>query len=155
MPVCGMRLSAALLVLTAISSSASGEVFDDNTVQRIVGSEIREDEVAAAVDEEQVVVAIENTSENVGKVRKTTSVEQVDIVFLSDATPAEGGPPRKLAKALETHKADITRLQQEIEGNALLFHAINSRRLLDSDLLAMEFRPSGGVIIYAAAKPPG
>lgn len=155
MPVCGMRLSAALLVAAAMSTAASGEVFDDNTVQRIVGSEIREDEMAAAVDEDQVVVAIENTAENVGKVRKTTSVEQVDIVFLSDAAPAQGGPPRKLAKALEAHKADIASLQKEIEGNALLFHAINSRRLLAGDLLAIEFRPSGRVVIYAAAKPPG
>lgn len=150
-----MRLSAALLVVTAMSTTVSGEVFDDDTIQRIVGSEIREDEVAAAADEDQVVLAIENTAENVSKVRKTTSVEQVDIVFLSDAAPSEGGPPRKLAKALETHKTEITRLQLEIEGNALLFHAINSRRLLLRDLLAMEFRPSGRVVIYAAAKPPG
>jgi len=150
-----MRLSAVLALLAAMTASSSADVFDNKTVDRIVGSEIKEDEATAATDEAQVLAAIEKTAENISAVRKTTSVKQVDIVFLTDVAPAEGGPPRKLAKAINEHKAEIAKLRQEIEGNALLYHAINSRRVLIPDVLAVEFRQSGKVVIYAAANPPG
>ncbi|TIT43756.1 MAG: hypothetical protein E5W72_25930, partial [Mesorhizobium sp.] len=55
---------------------------------------------------------------------------------------------------VKEHQEDIAELRKEIEANALLFNAIDSRRVLTEDVLAVEFDDPGKVVIYAAAKPP-
>ncbi len=62
-------------------------------------------------------------------------------------------PPRIEAKVKEREK-EIVELRQEIEGNAMLYHAIQSRQILPADVLALEFSGTDSVIIYAAAKQP-
>ena len=44
-------------------------------------------------------------------------------------------------------------LRKEIEGNAMLFHAVDSRQILPQDILAVEFDDANGIVIFAAAKP--
>jgi len=121
----------------------------------IVGADVQQEEATAAEKENKVLDAIGRTAENLGAVRKTTWAERVEIVFLSDAAREEGGGlPPKIAGSVKQHEDEIVRLRQEIEANALLFHAIDSRRVLPQDVLAVEFEPAGRVVIYAAARPP-
>ena len=55
---------------------------------------------------------------------------------------------------MKQHQKDVAELRKEIEANALLFNAIDSRRVQAEDVLAVEFDNPGKVVIYAAAKPP-
>jgi hypothetical protein len=124
------------------------------TVDRIIGSQVREEEATTAVEAGKVTTAIDRTRENIGTVRKTSKLDTVDIVFLTDAARSEGGPPPAIETKVKEHQEDITELRREIEANALLFNAIESRRLLADDVLAVEFEVAGRIVIYAAAKQP-
>lgn len=124
-----------------------------DTVDRIVGAEVRQEETNTAVEAGKVATAIDRTRENIGTVRKTSKLDKVDIVFLTDAARTEGGPPPAIETKVKQHQDDIAELRQEIEANALLFNAIDSRRVTTEDVLAVEFDDPGKIVIYAAAKP--
>ncbi|MFD1987117.1 hypothetical protein ACFSOZ_32345 [Mesorhizobium newzealandense] len=123
------------------------------TVNRIVGSQVKQEEANATVEAGNVNTAIDRTRENIGTVRKTSKLDKVDIVFLTDAARSEGGPPPVIESKVKQHQDDIAELRKEIEANALLFNAIESRRVLAQDILAVEFDTPGKIVIYAAAKP--
>ncbi len=153
--LCGGFLAlVAALAITAGIASAQG-VESKESVDAIVGSEVQEEETQAAVDEDKVIAAIENTAEATRTVRKVSKLAKVEIVFLTDATASEGGPPAAIQAKVEENKADIAELRKELEGNAMLFHAIDSRQILIQDVLAVSFPNPDSVTIYAAAKPAG
>ncbi|MER8676104.1 MULTISPECIES: hypothetical protein [unclassified Mesorhizobium] len=124
-----------------------------DTVNRIVGSDVRQEEARTEPQTNKIITAIERTRENIGAVRKTSKLETVDIVFLTDAARSEGGPPPAVESKVEQHQDDIAELRKEIDANALLFNAIDSRRVLTEDVLAVEFDGSARIVIYAAARP--
>ncbi|MCF6124731.1 hypothetical protein EN904_06895 [Mesorhizobium sp. M7A.F.Ca.CA.001.07.2.1] len=123
------------------------------TVNRIVGSQVKQEETKATTEAANVNTAIDRTRENIGTVRKTSKLDKVDIVFLTDAARSEGGPPPEIESKVKQHQDDITELRKEIEANALLFNAIESQRVQAQDVLAVEFDDPGKIVIYAAAKP--
>ena len=106
----------------------------------------------AAIDE--VLSAIDKTEETTGRIRKVTTLDAVDIVFLSDAAQTEGGPPPEIEAKIAEHQDEIAELRKELEGNAMLFHAVDSRNVLMRDIIAVAFSGEGKVTIYATAKPP-
>lgn len=122
-------------------------------IDAIIGSEVEQEEVPVAADTERVIAAIEKSVENAATVRKTTNLDRVDIVFLSDAALTEGGLPAEIDAKIKANQAAVTELRQELEGNAMLYHAIDSRNVLIRDVLAIEF-DQRSVVIFAAAKPP-
>ncbi|MEP7456580.1 hypothetical protein [Phyllobacterium sp. SB3] len=124
-----------------------------NVIEKIIGTDVGEDEVAAVQDEKQIIAAIENTVENVNTVRMVTSLNSIKIIFLSDATASEGGPPPKVAAKIEAFSDEIAKLRQELEGSAMLYHAINSHGVLIRDVLAIDFDDQERATIYVAAKP--
>jgi hypothetical protein len=123
-------------------------------VDTIIGTEVQEEEAQASADAGKVIAAIEKTREQIALVRKTSKLDKVDIVFLADAAATEGGPPPEIETKVKEHEADINELRQEIESNAMLFHAIDSRQILMRDVLAVEFQGQDAVVIYAAAQKP-
>lgn len=146
----------AMLLTTMCVGPVGAQSLDGKTVDSIVGSTVKEDETTAAANEDKVIAAIDKTAENTGMVRKTSNVDQVDIVFLSDTARSEGGPPARIVKKMKEHETEIAELRQEIEANALLYHAIDSHRVLIADVLAVEFDDGAKkVVVYAAAKPAG
>jgi len=150
----GIPLAAAVaLAVAGAMYPAFAQALDDSARETIIGSEVGEEEVEAAADPQRVIAAIEKTGENIPTVRKTIRLDKVEIVFLPDAAPTEGGPPPEIAAKVEERKDEIAELRLEIEGNAMLYHAIDSRQVLLRDVLAVEFE-GAGVLIYAAAKPP-
>lgn len=151
----GSNLLLALVLGAALGGPASSQGLNgEKAVEGIVGdSDIRQEEATTSAEEQKVLAAIDKTAENTSTVRKLSAAKHVDIIFLADATRAEGGPSPKIARKLKDHEGDIVALRQEVEANALLFHAVNSRRVLPKDILAVEFPDSESVIVYAAAKP--
>ncbi|WP_027040030.1 hypothetical protein [Mesorhizobium ciceri] len=151
-----MQAVAALAFLAAAGPAtglkAQG-LESTETVNRIVGSQVKQEETKATTEAANVNTAIDRTRENIGTVRKTSKLDKVDIVFLTDAARSEGGPPPEIESKVKQHQDDITELRKEIEANALLFNAIESRRVQAQDVLAVEFDDPGKIVIYAAAKP--
>ncbi|TIN66659.1 MAG: hypothetical protein E5Y29_26810 [Mesorhizobium sp.] len=151
-----MRAIAAMAFL-AVAGPVAGlkaqGLESTETVNRIVGSQVKQEETNATTEAANVNTAIDRTRENIGTVRKTSKLDKVDIVFLTDAARSEGGPPPEIESKVKQHQDDITELRKEIEANALLFNAIESRRVQAQDVLAVEFGDPGKIVIYAAAKP--
>lgn len=154
------KLASMLMLGGALAVPASGQGLDNQgmggskAVEGIVGdSAIKQEETTASAEEEKVLAAIDKTVENTSAVRKLSSARQVDIVFLADAVRTEGGPPPRIERKLKDHESDIAVLRQEVEANALLFHAVDSRRVMTKDILAVEFPDPQTVIVYAASKP--
>lgn len=149
-------MTAAALLMAAVPQSAfPAQPLESNKPgTMIVDSDIRQEEALSKTEAGKVITAIDRTRENIGTVRKTTKLDSVDIVFLTDAARSEGGPPPAIENKVKQHQDDVTELRQEIEANALLFNAIDSRRVLAEDVLAVEFDNPGKIVIYAAAKPP-
>lgn len=147
----------ATLIVTALAcgGALAQGLQTEGAIDAIVGSEVREQESTASADHGKILEAIDKAAESAEAVRKVTDVRSVDIVFLPDAAATEGGPPSKIDAKLKEREADITTLRQEIEGNALLFHAIDSRQVLMRDVLGIEIGNDRRVVVYAAAKPAG
>ena len=123
------------------------------TVDRMVGSQVNEEETKTTAEIGKVSSAIDRTRDNISTVRKTSKLDRVDIVFLTDSARSEGGPPPVIENKVRQHKDDVAELRKEIEANTLLFNAIDSRRVAAQDVLAVEFDDPGKIVIYAAAKP--
>ncbi|MCV0395126.1 MAG: hypothetical protein K5872_02850 [Rhizobiaceae bacterium] len=152
-----LAASAFLVAASAQTFPLGAQGLDDpQAIDKIIGTTVEEEETEAEAVPERVIAAIEKTPENISTVRMTTSLDKVDIVFLPDAAQLQGGPPAEIEKKLEERSDDIQRLRQELEGNAMLYHAIDSRQILIRDILAVEFdEDRRNVVIYAAAKPAG
>ena len=153
-----LRIAAAMSLLCVLlaggSAVAQQGTGNKDAIDTIVGTEVREEEAQASADAGKVIAAIEKTRDQIAIVRKTSKLDKVDIVFLADAAATEGGPPPEIETKVKEHEADIAELRQEIESNAMLFHAIDSRQILMRDVLAVEFRGEDAVVIYAAAQKP-
>ena len=147
-------VALALVLGACISASPLRAQGADNpeAIDRIIGSRVTEEKASATADPKKLVAAIEKTPQAIETVRKTSDLGQVDIVFLEDAAE---NPPPEVAAELEKRKTEIDALRKELEGNAMLFHAIDSRDILLRDILAVEFEGTNKAVIYAAAKPPG
>ena len=148
---------ALMAVLVALAGPASSQgLSTDKAVEGITGdSDIHQEEATTSAEEQKVLAAIDKTAESTSSVRKLSAVKRVDIIFLADATRAQGGPSPKIERKLKDHQSEIATLRQEVEANALLFHAVNSQRVMTKDILAVEFPDADSVVVYAAAKPAG
>ena len=151
-PTIGVTLVATAL---AVGGAYAQGLQTEGAIDAIVGSQVREQESTASADHGKILEAIDKAGESAEAVRKVTDVKSVDIVFLPDAAVTEGGPPSEIDAKLKERDAEITSLRQEIEGNALLFHAIDSRQVLMRDVLGIEIGDDKRVVVYAAAKPAG
>ncbi|MBS9721897.1 hypothetical protein JYU29_14495 [Tianweitania sp. BSSL-BM11] len=145
--------TAALLAFLNTDVSVAQGLESPETIEAIVGTPVHQEETKAAADPEKVIAAIDKSTDNISTVRKTTMLDEVEIVFLADAAPTEGGPPDAIEAKLTEKKDDVLRLRKEIEGNAMLYHALNSRQVILRDVLAIEFQNNKAVIYAAAVKP--
>jgi len=148
-------IHAALLATMLTSTATAQGLNTQGAIDTIVGSEVLEQESSSAADHGKIVMAIDKAQEVADAVRKVTTVASVEIVFLTDSGTMDGGPPAEIQAKLKERKTEIDAMRQEIEGNALLFHAIDSKQVLMRDVLAVEIGDDQRVVVYAAGKPAG
>ena len=151
--ISALTLAAALAVGLVTSPVAAQGLDAPEAIDSIVQSDVHEEEAEAGADAAKVIAAIEKAGQSASDVRKVTVLDRLDIVFLSDAVAVEGGPPPEIAEKLAEHGDDVEALRRELTGNAMLFHAIDSRNILPQDVLGIEFDDARGAVIYAAARP--
>ena len=146
---------AALVLLAAAQPAWVQGLANEQAIDTIVGSDVDEQETRSIAATSDVIAAIDETPGTTARIRKVSALDTVDIVFLSDAVATEGGPPPEIEAKIEERKAEIAELRKELEGNAMLFHAVDSRGVLMRDIIAVKFNDDRHVTIYAAAKPAG
>lgn len=117
-------------------------------VDTIIGSDVKTEHESAADDQASIVKAIENTSASISAVRKSFSLDKVEIVFVPDSESDD-----TIKAEIAKHKAEIKELRGAIEGNAMFFHAVDSRHAALADIIAVAFDDKNGVKIYTAGKP--
>ena len=117
-------------------------------VDTIIGSDVETESERAADDRDSIVHAIENTSENVSAVRKSFSLDKVEIVFVPDFESDDA-----IKAEVSKHEDSIRELRDAIEGNAMFFHAVDSRSAPLNEIIAVAFDDNNGVKIYMAGKP--
>ncbi len=153
--ISALTFAAALAAgLMAVPAAAQG-LDAPEAIDSIVQSDVHEEEAAAGADTGKVIAAIEKAGQASSDVRKVTVLDRLDIVFLADAAATAGGPPPEIAEKLVEHGDAVEALRRELTGNAMLFHAIDSRNILIQDVLAIEFDDERGAVIYAAGRPAG
>lgn len=138
----------ALLSLLSVELSRAQGLQDSATIDAIVGSPVREEKVAKVADQTELIDAINRTDANIGLVRKLTNATAIEIVPLETSEDGKAGLPDNLHKALLDHASSLVQLRQEIEGNALLFHAVDFHHVLMRDIIAIAFDEKGGVTIF-------
>ncbi len=146
----------AVILMTAMPTIAPyAQGLDaEGAIDAIVGTEVEQEATRAEAEPERVVAAIEKAPESIAEIRKTIVLDKLDIVFVQDAAITEGGPPDVVQQALDANADAITELRVELEGNAMLYHAVNSRQVLMRDVLAVEFADERNVTIFVAAPEP-
>lgn len=122
----------------------------EGAIDTIVGSDVTTEKAETAADEDRIVAAIEKSSDNASDVRKRFSIDNVDIVFLPDFGEAETAVEAKL----EELKGSVVELREAIQGSAIFYHAIDSRSILLTDIVALEFDDENGVTIFVAGDEP-
>ncbi|WP_048647296.1 hypothetical protein [Nitratireductor soli] len=140
----------ALLVALALQTPLLAQGLDrEEAIDAIIGSDVKTEEVEAASAADRVVEAIAETSKNAERVRKTFSLNEVDIVFLPDLNESSGG----IMKAIADNQRDIDALQEAIDGSALFYHAVDSRSVMVRDVVALEYDDGDKVTIFVKGKP--
>ena len=149
------RLSAlagiALLVAGSSSVPAIAQGLDSETaIQTIVGSDVETTEVPIKEVGDRLVAAIDNVTANTQEVRRRFNLGEVGIVTVLDDDTAGAVA---VAESIEARQLEISDLRIAIEGSAMFYHAVNSRRILLSDIIALEFE-GDDVLIYVLTKHP-
>lgn len=123
---------------------------DTQAVETIIDSDVSLEESRAEDEAEAVMAALANSAAGAAQVRKTFNLDAVEIVFVPGIEEADS----EVGRMIEERSDEIAELRQAIEGNAMLYHAVNSRSILLDDIVALEFDDEDGVKIYAAAEAP-
>jgi hypothetical protein len=137
---------AALVAAASPWGAAAQGLESPEAIDTIIGSEVQEEETRVDADPERLMAAIDASIDSATKIRMTSNLETVEIVRVSGM---EGEAAAAFEAKLAEHDADIAALRQELEGNAMLFHAIDSRSILLRDVVAVEFSDENSVTIYA------
>lgn len=145
-----VHLFAAICLLAASiphTALLAQGLADPEAVDTIIGSDVKIAE-SATEKAEAVIAALDNTSRNIGEVRKRFMLDRIEIVLLPDAAD-ESSP---VGQKVEEHREEIAELRQAIEGNPMFYHAADSHSIRIGDIVALEFDDANGVTIYAAGE---
>lgn len=146
-----MAAMAAFLLVSTPQMALMAQGLDaEGAIDTIVGSDVTTGEEAATADEERIVAAIENTAETSADVRKKFSLDRVEIIFLPDLGDDETAVEAKMAE----FEPQIAELREAIQGSAMFYHAIDSRSVLLTDIVALEFDDDNGVTIFVRGEQP-
>ncbi len=143
-------LLAGALACAAPAALAQG-LDSEGAIDAIVDSEVKTEELSATEESGRVVTAIDASLDNAQIVRRAFNINEVDIVFLPEIGEGDSGISEKRAENAD----QIVELQQAIEGSAIFYHAVNSRRILVRDIVAIEFENENrtATIFVAGAEP--
>lgn len=144
--------AAAFLVASILQTPLLAQGLEsEEAIDAIVGSDVKTEEVKTDSARERVLAAIESARESAERARKTFSLQELDIVFLSDLSGNDN--EKVLQKAIAENEQEIQTLQEAIEGSALFYHAVDSRSIMVSKIVALEYGEDKVTIFVDGAAP--
>ena len=142
----------AVALVGAVPLTLAQGLDSEGAIDTIVGSDVKTEERNAADEGERVAIAIEASMDNAQIVRRAYNVEGVDIVLL----PGVGEGGSDISAKRDEFADQIVELQQAVEGSAIFYHGINSRRILVRDVVALEFADENkNATIFVVGVDPG
>lgn len=141
-------LAALLLACLPRLPMAQG-LSAQEAIESIIGSQVQVEEQAGSSTED-VLHAIENAAETAMEARAVFRLDTVTIVFVPEADQ-EGS---QIAEAVAENRSSIRSLRQAVQGNAMLFHSLDSQSILLDDVLGIDFATRGEAKIYVAGDDP-
>jgi hypothetical protein len=143
-----LALLMSLMVpsMTLLAQGVDSEVI----IESLIDGDVETDSAKVADREQAVIAAIENTASTLNEVQKLFNVGKISIVFVSDANLDKG----TIAEAVAEYSQEIDDLRVAIEASALLYHAIESRNVAVTDIIAVEILEDSNVRLYVAGEPP-
>jgi hypothetical protein len=135
-------IALALIVLSLGRFPVDAQGLEsEGAIDAIVGSDVKTDEVSKDSDIDRVAEAIANSHQSAELARKAYNIDSLEIVFVPEID-------EKLAKVLEENQTDVTLLRESIEGSAIFYHAIDSRSIMLTNIIAAEFGDGSAVTIF-------
>jgi hypothetical protein len=145
------HVEALIVCVLLTGGSAVAQGLDaEGAIDAIVGSDVTTGEEKASNDEARIVAAIENAAKAAADVRRKFSLDRVEIVFIPDVDDKE----TSLEAKLEQYKPQVTELRESIQGSAMFYHAVDSRSIMLTEVIALEFDDANGVTIFVSGEKP-
>ena len=138
-----LLLAAVTLVMVSVvqfPASAQG-LESEGAIDAIIGSDVKTDEVHQEGDIQRVIDAVSNSRHSAELARKAFNIDSLEIVFVPTIN-------EDLAKVLEENDADVKILRESIEGSAIFYHAVDSRSIMLTNIIAAEFGEGSDVTIF-------
>jgi len=140
-------IALAVLMAGAAQSPTMAQGLDsEEAIDAIIGSDVKTDEVHQDGDMQRVVEAIANSRHSAELARKAFNLDSLEIIFVPEVS-------EDLAKAIEEHENDVRTLRESIEGSAMFYHAIDSRSIMLTNIIAAEFGEGNDVTIFVKGSP--
>lgn len=136
-----MAAVALIMVSVARFPVIAQGLESEGAIDAIIGSDVKTDEVHQDSDLKRVMDAIVNSRHSAELARKAFNIDSLEIVFV----PAIS---EDLARVLEENDADIKVLRESIEGSAIFYHAVDSRSIMLTNIIAAEFGEGSDVTIF-------
>lgn len=143
-------LAFLLALLPQMAPLLAQGLDSEEAIESIIGSDVSTEEQETRADPERVIAAISGALDAAGDVRKAFSLDELSIVFLPDFDEQEA----RVEEAIAANDESITALRQAIEGNAMFYHATNSRGVVLSDIVALEFGEENTATVFVAGNDP-
>jgi hypothetical protein len=140
-------IALAVLMAGAAQSPVLGQGLDsEEAIDAIIGSDVKTDEVHQDGDIQRVTDAIANSRQSAELARKAFNLDSLEIIFVPEVSEA-------LAKVIEENEVDVRTLRESIEGSAMFYHAIDSRSIMLTNIIAAEFGEGNDVTIFVKGTP--
>jgi hypothetical protein len=142
---------AALVAVFLLAPAAQSRLMaqglgKEGAIDTIIGSDVTVEEEKATASEERIVAAIERSAANAAEVRKKFSLDNVEIILLTDI----GGETGPIGTKLKEYEPQVTELRESIQGSAMFYHAVDSRSIMLNRIVALEFDDHNGVRIFVS-----
>ena len=139
----------ASLLLAGPAFSQSFESQDAS--ESIADSEISVEDTSAADRADDLLQSIADLPQSIDRVKIITTMEKIDVVYLSDLIGAN--PPREIKDAIEASDERIRELQKGLEASAIFYNALTSRDVNIPDVVTITLDEPNATIFVRGVAP--
>lgn len=139
-------VSALLLAAFAPRALIAQGLDSEGAIDTIIGTNVTIGEEEADSNEQRVIAAIENSAATAAEVRKKFSLDNVEIMFLTNI----GDENSPIGATLREYEQQVIELRESLQGSAIFYHAVDSHSIMLNRIVAVEFDDRNGVTIFVS-----
>lgn len=147
----GSLTASVLMAALAIGTADAQDFQRPDAAENIADSEISVEDTNAAERADELLATIGALPESVDRIKIITTMEKIDVVYLSDLVGESA--PKEITEAIEASKDRILQLQKAIESSAIFYNALTSREVNISDVVSIELKEPNATIFVRGVPP--